>query len=274
MTKSKTLILSVLAFLCLFSCSKEIEDNNYGSDATINHRSSDCKVSYSFNVNKKTQLQAYGKPLEDFCQVDLFSITPSSNVTKQYDMCYNKSGNSCLQITNLSNDKAVGKGTEKANPDDIKTMSLCNGQATMTTVRGETETVTTEMDNSFFESFLQGIIYTQEQRDSIVTQSIQDAEQNGIRTQVTDKTITLTEVNEDGTTTITYIDRENNIPLYTETKDANGEVVSRSTFKYICVGGYIVPDIIINVDVKETAACLDKYTVKTTEQFTDHSINL
>lgn len=266
----RNLLFYFIAPLFLLSCAKDL-DNFKSPDQVVTRgeAESSCEVFHSYSIDESTSVIPNLKPLEEFCEVDLLSIGSSSELQKKITICYNERGGSCLTIENIIPDR-----NQSIKNEGIHTMSFCDGEASLTTFSGVTETSQAELDQEIFIEFVKGIVYTQEEKDSSILVLINEAVAEGATVETDENYVIISQVDTDGNITKTTIDKVNNIILYTETLDKDGNLISKSVFKYTCADDHIVPDLIVTIDVNKTKVCDDKYIKKKVEKFSNHEISV
>ena len=266
-------IISTISFmiLLLIACSDEtalgpsvFEDSN-----KLDSRGVAQEIDISYDVTETHSFEPTEGTIEEMCLMDLkvFTVPPT---TKSVTSTIDGEGNFCGSIEGYNN--STREGGEGSRPD--YTVSFCNGQVTYADDSG-TSTVDITIDPGFLIAVTQSFGLSNEDKGRLFNQMIAEAQSKGAEVVDNGNSVTITTVNDDGSTTSVVYDKTAMAIVSSTTKDSSGEVTSKTIIVYTCNNdGTVIPKQVVEINLETATVCSPPIITKDVLTFNNFQVNV
>lgn len=255
------LFLSLGVFLVtLIACSDESDASLLDDGPGYVSARSSQDLSISYEMTSRQSIEPTKGTLEDLCALDVSMIAVPNSETI-VNTTFSANGEPCITMDESSRNDSRYEGGKTTG--GTKT-TFCGGVLSYTSADGITSTYDVGFDVTFYKSLAQSYYYTESQKDSSMNMMILEAKNNGATTVIKNDVLTIIEKDDEGNTTTSIYDMKNHVMITSQTTDASGKIISKTSLNYKCnPDGTIVPDFIINYKFKNNLICSDPvYTIE------------
>lgn len=266
-------IISTITFmiLLLIACSDEtsLGPSIFEDSKELDARGLSREVDISYDVTETRSFAPTEGTVEEMCLMDLkiFTVPP---ITKSVTSTLDGEGNFCGSVEGYNN--STRAGGEGGRPD--YTVSFCNGQVTYSDSGGTTQ-VDITVDPGFLISITQSFGLSNEEKGNLFNQMIAEAERNGAEVVDNGNSVTITTMNDDGSTTSVVYDKTAMAIVSSVTKDSSGEVTSKTLVVYTCNDdGTVTPKQVIETNLEKSTTCSPPVITKDILTFQNFQVNV
>ncbi len=257
--------------LLLIACSDEtsLGPSVFEDPKEADARGAAQEVDISYNLTESHSFEPTEGTLEEMCLMDLkvFTVPPT---TKTVTSTIDGQGNFCGSIEGYNN--STRAGGEGGRPD--YTVSFCNGQVTYADDSG-TSTVDITVDPGFLITLTQSFGLSNEQKGNLFNQMIAQAESNGSEVTDNGNSVTITTMNDDGSTTSVVYDKTAMAIISSTTTDSSGIVTSKTVIVYTCNNdGTVIPKQVVEINLETATVCSPPVITKDVLTFNNFQVNV